>query len=90
MINLTVLGYTFMHSAMVAICKAAESISNSPERVRALILCPNTGSFGDSYSDLNIMNATNDVEDLLKDPDLGITYRRVGMSFDETTIPSQS
>jgi hypothetical protein len=90
MVNLSIPGYVFMHSALTAIVKATESISNLPERTCAIILCPNTGTFGDNYSDASIMNAAHDVEDLLKDPDLGIMYLPISMTFDEAYIPVQS
>ena len=90
LINLSIPGYVFMHSSLQAIVKAAESISNCPERVCAIIITPNTGTYGDSYNDVSMTVAANDIEDLLKDPELGIMYRAVSMSFDEATIPPQS
>ena len=36
------------------------------------------------------MNVAHDLEDLLKDPDLGIMYLPISMSFDKATIPVQS
>jgi hypothetical protein len=36
------------------------------------------------------MNAAHDLEDLLQDPDLGIMYRPIPMTFDEESIPVQS
>ena len=36
------------------------------------------------------MNAAHDAEDLLKDPDLGIMYLPISMTFDEASIPVQS
>ena len=81
MVNLSILGYVFMHSALPAIVKTAESNSNRPERTCAIILCPNTGTFGDSFSDASIMNAAHDVEDLLKGPDLGIMHLPISMTF---------
>ena len=90
LLNLSIPGHFFMHSALTAITKAAESISVSPEKACAIIICPNTGVYGDSYNDATIMTAANDVEDLLKDPDLGIMYRPVSLTFDESTIPQQS
>jgi hypothetical protein len=81
MVNLCIPGYVFMHSALTAIAKAVEAISNLPEITCAIILCPNTGTSGDNYSDASIMNAAHDVEDLLKDPDLGIMYLPVTMTF---------
>jgi hypothetical protein len=90
MVNLSIPGYVFMHSALTASVKAVESVANLPERMCAIILCPNTGTFGDSYSDASIMNAAHDVEDLLKDPELGIMYLPISMTFDEASIPVQS
>ena len=90
MVNLSIPGYVFMHSALTAIVKATESTSNLPERTCAIILCPNTGTFGDNYSDASIMNAAHDVEDLLKDPDLGIMHLPISMTVDEASIPVQS
>ena len=81
MLNLGMSSYVFMHSALTAIVKTAESISNLPERTYASILCPNTGTFGDSYNDASITNAAHDVEDLLKDPDLGIMYLPISMTL---------
>ena len=89
-INLSISGYLFMHSSLQAIVKAAESISQSPERVCAIIITPNTGTYGDSYNDVSMTVAAHDIEELLKDPDMGIMYRPVSMSFDEATIPNQS
>jgi hypothetical protein len=89
-INLSIPGYTFMHSALQAIVKATESISSCPERTCAFIISPNTGTFGDSYDEAHIRTASNDVEDLLKDPDLGIIYRPIALVYDESTLLTHS
>ena len=89
-INLSIPGYVFMHSALQAIVKAADSISNCPERTCAFIISPNTGSFGDSYSEANMRKASRDIEELLQDPDLGIMYHPISMTFDESSMPTQS
>jgi hypothetical protein len=81
MVNLSIPGDVFMRNALTAIVKATESISNLPERTCAIILCPNKGNFGDNYNDASIMHADNDAEDLSKDPDLGIMYLPISMTF---------
>ena len=85
-INLSIPGYTFMHSALQAIVKATESISSCPERTCAFIISPNTGTFGDSYDEAHIRTANNEVEDLLKDPDRGIIYRPIALVYDKSTL----
>ena len=89
-INFSIPGYVFMSDALIAIVKAAEAISQCPERVCAIILAPNTGCYGDSYSEREMRAAVEETEQLLKDPDLGIAYRQLILSFDESTIPPQS
>ena len=88
--NFSVPGYVFQTNALTSIVKAADAISACPERACALILAPNTGCYGDSYSEKQIKEAADEVEGLLLDPDLGITFRNITLSFDENTIPLQS
>ena len=89
-INLSIPGYAFRHNALQATVKAAESISSCPERTCAFIISPNTGTFGDSYDEAHVRTANNDVEDLLKDPDLGIIYRPIALVYDESTLLTYS
>ena len=88
--NLSIPGYVFQTDALTSIVKMAESISACPERACGIIIAPNTGCYGDSYSERQIREAVEEVEGLLKDPDLGITYLPLSMGFDEATIPPQS
>ena len=89
-VNLSIPGYVFQTDALTSLVKVADAISACPERVCGIIIAPNTGCYGDQYSEKQVRDAADEVEGLLKDPDLGIAYRPINLSFDESTIPSQS
>ena len=64
-INLMVPGFKFQKSATVAVSEATDQIAQNPQRSCALIICPNTGGFGDQYSTHEIRESRKQVEDSL-------------------------
>lgn len=89
-INLMVPGFHFNYSALIAITKACDVMALLPERTCAIILLPNTGTYGGTYDKQSMRKSEIDIEGLLEDPDLGILYTRLTISWDESTLPVQS
>ena len=89
-LNLTIPGSRYQQAATKGISKAADQIASSPDRSCAIVLAPNCGAYGDSYSTENVRQAKRDVEEILKDPDLRVLYQEITLSFDEETIATQS
>ena len=90
MINLMVPGFHYNYSALTAISKACDIISIFPERTCAIILMPNTGTYGNTYDRSSMRQSENDILQLLGDPDLAILFTRLTIQWDEDTMPSQS
>ena len=90
LINLMVPGFHFNYSALTAITKACDMMAVFPERTCAIILHPNTGTYGNTYDRQSIRKSENDVMDLLNDPDLGVIFAPLTIQWDEATMPPQS
>ena len=89
-VDFTIPGSKGHQSFLAAISLVANNISQSPASSCALFLAPNTGGFGDQYSEATIGKVVADVEDMLKDPDLKLIVRRLTLTFTEDTIAPQS
>ena len=89
-INLMIPGFHYNYSALTAITKACDMIATFPERVCAMILLPNTGTYGGTYDKSSVPKSESDIEEMLVDPDLAILSVRLTIQWDESTMPPQS
>ena len=90
LINLMVPGFHFNYSALIAIAKACDMIATFPERTCAIILLPNTGTYGGTYDKVSMRKSESDIQGLLEDPDFKILWTRLTIAWDESTMAPQS
>ena len=88
--NLIVPGNQYLRSANIAIQKITDSIAASPERCCGIIVAPNSGGYGDTYSDDAMSSGMNELEGLLGDDGLRSKWKKVTFSFAEESLPAQS
>ena len=89
-IDFTKLGSAF--SKYLASCTAivSEFIGASPKTATAVILAPNTSTWGATYSESGINTAVNTVEEKLRDDSVGLLMRRGSLSLSESSLATHS
>ena len=89
-IDFTIPGYKYPCNLAESIASMAAHIAASPERSVGIVLAPNTGPYGDEYTDSGIKKAVNDVEAELSDAVHGLIFREGSIIFQEGTIHPSS
>ena len=84
------LGYDAVNEATVAIKSLAGHVASEPKSTCMLISAPPVGSYGNEYVESDVLEASNKLGQVLKDPEQRLLVKEITMCFDQTTIPLQS
>ncbi len=88
--DLTKLGTAFSKYLVDTVTVISENCAAYPRSTVALILAPNSGCWGATYSDADCEKACQQVEQELKEPQCNLVVRRVSIQFAEGSFATQS
>ena len=89
-VDFTIPGYKYNSNLSESISTMAAHIAASPERSVGIVMAPNTGPYGEEYTDSGVKKAVNDVEKELDDPAHALIFREGSIMFQEGSIHSSS
>ena len=88
--DLTKLGTAFSKYLLETVTVISENCAAYPRSTVALVLAPNSGCWGATYSDQDCEKACQQVEQGLKEPQCNLVVRRVTIQFQEGSFATQS
>ena len=87
-IDMTIPGHNYNRSALSALGVLSAGLASSPERAVGIMFAPNTGPYGMQYTDEGVRKAIDDIEKLLGDTSLNLTYREFDLFSTRPPSPS--
>ena len=88
--DLTKLGTAFSKYLMDTVTVISENCAAYPRSTVGLVVAPNSGCWGATYSDQDCEKACQQVEQELKDSNCNLVVRRVTIQFQEGSFATQS
>ena len=88
--DLTKLGTAFSKYLLDTVSIISENCAAYPKTTCALLIAPNSGCWGATYSDADVEKACQQVETELKEPQSHLAVKRVSIMFSEGSFATQS
>jgi hypothetical protein len=88
--DLTKLGTAFSKYLLDTVSIISENCAAYPRTTCALLIAPNSGCWGATYSDADVEKACQQVETELKEPQSHLAVKRVSIMFSEGSFATQS
>jgi hypothetical protein len=88
--DLTKLGTAFSKYLLDTVSIISENCAAYPKTTCALLIAPNSGCWGATYSDADVEKACQQVETELKEPQSHLAVKRVSIMFAEGSFATQS
>ena len=88
--DFTKLGTAFSKYLLDTTQVISENCAAYPRTTCGLLIAPNSGCWGATYSDIDVENACQQVEQAVKDPQANLTVKRVSIMFAEGSFATQS